>query len=107
MPGPARPVGGVRDRHNTLSYPQNPHYLTVFVTSPRVVWFLPLTRLQVVRRVLQCMASTSTIWPGNRPRSAEIPCEAQLKKGIPEERIGTFTIYEPVGCEHRNDSDKG
>lgn len=53
------------------------------------------------------MASTSTIWPGNRPRSAEIPCDAQLKKGIPEERIGTFTIYEPVGCEHCNDSDKG
>jgi type IV pilus assembly protein PilB len=53
------------------------------------------------------MKSPFTIWLGNRPRSADIPREAQLKKGIPEERIGTFTIYEPVGCEHCNDSDKG
>jgi type IV pilus assembly protein PilB len=37
----------------------------------------------------------------------EIPREALLKEGFPEERIGSFTIYEPVGCEHCNGGYKG
>ncbi len=37
----------------------------------------------------------------------EIPREALLKEGFPEERIGTFTIYEPVGCDHCNGGYKG
>ncbi len=37
----------------------------------------------------------------------EIPREALLKEGFPEERIGSFTIYEPVGCEHCNNGYKG
>ncbi|MFJ3371900.1 type IV-A pilus assembly ATPase PilB [Pseudomonas sp. NPDC086251] len=37
----------------------------------------------------------------------EIPREAFLKEGFPEERIGSFTIYEPVGCEHCNGGYKG
>ncbi|WP_419708525.1 type IV-A pilus assembly ATPase PilB [Pseudomonas sp. NFX224] len=37
----------------------------------------------------------------------DIPREALLKEGFPEERIGTFTIYEPVGCEHCNGGYKG
>ncbi|MNI54252.1 Type II secretion system protein E [compost metagenome] len=30
-----------------------------------------------------------------------------LTEGFPEERIGQFTIYEPVGCEHCNAGYKG
>lgn len=37
----------------------------------------------------------------------EIPREALLKEGFPEERIGSFTIYEPVGCEYCNGGYKG
>ncbi|MGJ7513505.1 type IV-A pilus assembly ATPase PilB [Pseudomonas baetica] len=37
----------------------------------------------------------------------DIPRETLLKEGFPEERIGTFTIYEPVGCEHCNGGYKG
>jgi type IV pilus assembly protein PilB len=37
----------------------------------------------------------------------EIPREALLNEGFPEERIGTFTIYEPVGCDHCNGGYKG
>ncbi|MBV7513076.1 MULTISPECIES: type IV-A pilus assembly ATPase PilB [unclassified Pseudomonas] len=37
----------------------------------------------------------------------EIPREALLKEGFPEERIGSFTIYEPVGCDHCNNGYKG
>jgi type IV pilus assembly protein PilB len=37
----------------------------------------------------------------------EIPREALLKEGFPEERIGSFTIYEPVGCDHCNGGYKG
>ncbi|RON56096.1 type IV-A pilus assembly ATPase PilB [Pseudomonas frederiksbergensis] len=37
----------------------------------------------------------------------EIPREALIKEGFPEERIGSFTIYEPVGCEHCNNGYKG
>jgi type IV pilus assembly protein PilB len=37
----------------------------------------------------------------------EIPRETLLKEGFPEERIGTFTIYEPVGCDHCNGGYKG
>ncbi|HEF4762761.1 TPA: type IV-A pilus assembly ATPase PilB [Pseudomonas putida] len=37
----------------------------------------------------------------------DIPRETLLKEGFPEERIGTFTIYEPVGCEHCNSGYKG
>lgn len=37
----------------------------------------------------------------------EIPREAMLKEGFPEERIGSFTIYEPVGCDLCNGGYKG
>ena len=37
----------------------------------------------------------------------DIPREALVKEGFPEERIGTFTIYEPVGCDHCNHGYKG
>ncbi|MFJ3374658.1 type IV-A pilus assembly ATPase PilB [Pseudomonas sp. NPDC086112] len=37
----------------------------------------------------------------------EIPREALLKEGFPEERIGSFTIYEPVGCDQCNNGYKG
>jgi type IV pilus assembly protein PilB len=30
-----------------------------------------------------------------------------LKEGFPEERIGSFTIYEPVGCDQCNGGYKG
>jgi hypothetical protein len=38
-------AGGARDRDKDLSYSQKPHYLTLFVTSHRLVWFHCLTRL--------------------------------------------------------------
>ncbi|MDD0999775.1 type IV-A pilus assembly ATPase PilB [Pseudomonas sp. TNT2022 ID1044] len=37
----------------------------------------------------------------------EIPRETLLKEGFPEERIGTFTLYGPVGCDHCNVGYKG
>ncbi|WP_349747069.1 type IV-A pilus assembly ATPase PilB [Pseudomonas frederiksbergensis] len=37
----------------------------------------------------------------------EIPRETLLKEGFPEERIGSFTIYEPVGCNQCNAGYKG
>ncbi|WP_095133078.1 type IV-A pilus assembly ATPase PilB [Pseudomonas sp. Irchel s3h14] len=37
----------------------------------------------------------------------EIPREALLREGFPEERIGSFTIYEPVGCDQCNGGYKG
>ncbi|MBD9612859.1 type IV-A pilus assembly ATPase PilB [Pseudomonas sp. PDM02] len=37
----------------------------------------------------------------------DIPREALIKEGFPEERIGTFTIYEPVGCDQCNGGYKG
>jgi len=45
MPSPARPVGGVLASLEDLSYSQDPHYLTLFVTSALLVWFRCLTRL--------------------------------------------------------------
>ena len=40
-------------------------------------------------------------------KAIEIPRETLIKEGFPEERIGSFTIYEPVGCEHCNGGYKG
>ncbi|WHS59501.1 type IV-A pilus assembly ATPase PilB [Pseudomonas sp. G2-4] len=40
-------------------------------------------------------------------KAIEIPEETLLKEGFPRERIGTFTIYEPVGCEQCNHGYKG
>ena len=40
-------------------------------------------------------------------REAAIPREAQLEEGLPSDKIGTFTIYEPVGCESCNGGYKG
>ena len=40
-------------------------------------------------------------------RPIDIPREALLKEGFPAERIGSFTIYEPVGCDHCNGGYKG
>ncbi|APC17458.1 type IV-A pilus assembly ATPase PilB [Pseudomonas frederiksbergensis] len=36
-----------------------------------------------------------------------IPDEALIKEGFPRERIGSFTIYEPTGCDHCNNGYKG
>ncbi|WP_312960592.1 type IV-A pilus assembly ATPase PilB [Stutzerimonas nitrititolerans] len=33
-------------------------------------------------------------------KEIEVPRDALLKEGFPEERIGTFKIYGPVGCEN-------
>ncbi|TWC12949.1 type IV pilus assembly protein PilB [Pseudomonas sp. SJZ085] len=40
-------------------------------------------------------------------KATEIPEETLLKEGFPKERIGSFTIYEPVGCEQCNNGYKG
>ncbi|MDB6446748.1 type IV pilus assembly protein PilB [Pseudomonas sp. NFACC32-1] len=40
-------------------------------------------------------------------KAIEIPEETLLKEGFPRERIGSFTIYEPVGCEQCNNGYKG
>ncbi|MEV4699869.1 type IV-A pilus assembly ATPase PilB [Pseudomonas brassicacearum] len=40
-------------------------------------------------------------------KAIEIPEETLLKEGFPRECIGTFTIYEPVGCEQCNNGYKG
>ena len=37
----------------------------------------------------------------------EIPRETLIKEGFPPEQIGSFTIYEPVGCEQCNHGYKG
>ena len=37
----------------------------------------------------------------------DVPREALIKEGFPEERIGAFTIYEPVGCDQCNGGYKG
>jgi len=40
-------------------------------------------------------------------KAIEVPEETLLKEGFPRERIGSFTIYEPVGCEQCNNGYKG
>jgi type IV pilus assembly protein PilB len=40
-------------------------------------------------------------------RPIDIPREVLIKEGFPEERIGAFTIYEPVGCDQCNGGYKG
>ncbi|WP_338473906.1 type IV-A pilus assembly ATPase PilB [Pseudomonas sp. MS646] len=40
-------------------------------------------------------------------KALEIPDETLLKEGFPRERIGSFTIYEPVGCQQCNSGYKG
>ena len=40
-------------------------------------------------------------------KEADIPRETQLKEGFPEHLIGTFKIYEPVGCDNCNAGYKG
>ncbi|MHB0818987.1 type IV-A pilus assembly ATPase PilB [Stutzerimonas stutzeri] len=37
----------------------------------------------------------------------EVPREALLKEGFPEDRIGTFQLYGPVGCDNCNGGYKG
>jgi type IV pilus assembly protein PilB len=37
----------------------------------------------------------------------DVPREVLLREGFPEERLGQFTIYEPVGCDHCNGGYKG
>ncbi|WP_426206710.1 type IV-A pilus assembly ATPase PilB [Pseudomonas sp. TWP3-1] len=37
----------------------------------------------------------------------EIPRETLIKEGFPAERIGSFTLYEPVGCDLCNSGYKG
>jgi type IV pilus assembly protein PilB len=40
-------------------------------------------------------------------KEIEVPRETQIKEGFPEELIGTFKIYAPVGCDHCNAGYKG
>ncbi|RON11174.1 type IV-A pilus assembly ATPase PilB [Pseudomonas brassicacearum] len=40
-------------------------------------------------------------------KALSIPDETLIKEGFPRERIGSFTIYEPAGCEHCNNGYKG
>ena len=37
----------------------------------------------------------------------EVPRETLLKEGFPEDRIGSFKLYSPVGCENCNQGYKG
>lgn len=50
------------------------------------------------------MTSPSAAWPSNGSWPGCSLAQARNRHlNKPEERIGTFTIYEPVGCEHCND----
>ena len=40
-------------------------------------------------------------------KEVQIPREALLEEGFPENRVGTFKIYGPVGCENCNNGYKG
>lgn len=40
-------------------------------------------------------------------KELDIPHSALLKEGFPEEKVGTFKIYEPAGCEQCNSGYKG
>ena len=40
-------------------------------------------------------------------KEAEIPREALLEEGFPAEKIGTFKVYEPVGCDQCNGGYRG
>ncbi|MDG9931030.1 MULTISPECIES: type IV-A pilus assembly ATPase PilB [unclassified Pseudomonas] len=44
---------------------------------------------------------------GNCKKPVEVPRDALLKEGFPEETIGTFKIYGPVGCENCKSGYKG
>jgi type IV pilus assembly protein PilB len=43
----------------------------------------------------------------NCKKEVQIPREALLEEGFPEDKIGTFKIYGPVGCENCNGGYKG
>lgn len=40
-------------------------------------------------------------------KEIDVPRETLIKEGFPAERIGSFKIYAPVGCEHCNGGYKG
>jgi type IV pilus assembly protein PilB len=40
-------------------------------------------------------------------KEADIPREALLEEGFPAEKIGTFKVYEPVGCDQCNGGYRG
>lgn len=40
-------------------------------------------------------------------KEIQVPRETLLEEGFPEDKIGTFKIYGPVGCENCNDGYKG
>jgi type IV pilus assembly protein PilB len=40
-------------------------------------------------------------------KEVQIPREALLEEGFPEDKLGTFKIYGPVGCENCNNGYKG
>ena len=40
-------------------------------------------------------------------KEADIPAETLISEGFPPERIGTFKLYSPVGCEQCNSGYKG
>jgi type IV pilus assembly protein PilB len=40
-------------------------------------------------------------------KEADVPRDAQVEEGFPADKIGTFTIYEPVGCDQCVNGYKG
>lgn len=44
---------------------------------------------------------------GHCKKPVDVPRETLLREGFPEERIGKFKLYGPVGCEHCKDGYKG
>ena len=44
---------------------------------------------------------------GSCKKEIDVPRETLLKEGFPEDKIGTFKIYGPVGCENCKDGYKG
>ncbi len=44
---------------------------------------------------------------GSCKKEVEVPREALLTEGFPEEKIGTFKLYGPVGCENCKNGYKG
>ncbi|MDH4873311.1 type IV-A pilus assembly ATPase PilB [Pseudomonas sp. BN515] len=44
---------------------------------------------------------------GQCKKEHEVPRETLLKEGFPEDRIGSFKLYSPVGCENCNQGYKG
>jgi type IV pilus assembly protein PilB len=44
---------------------------------------------------------------GSCKKAVDLPREALLAEGFPEDRLGTFKVYAPVGCDNCNKGYKG